>query len=391
MVSVAEALKRISNLEVEPQIIELALSNSVNYVLAEDCVSPINMPPFEQSAMDGYAINLDDNLTEFTVVGEIKAGDSAENLKLSKGEAFRIFTGSMLPDAANSIVKQEDVERVSDKIKIVKLPQKGENIRFLGEQIKKDQIAVLKDVLLTPGVIGFISMLGFSSVKVYRKPKITIIATGNELVKSGNELKIGQIYESNTNTLLAALSTFGFESEVHVVEDSYNKIRFEIEQAIEISDLVIMTGGISVGDYDFVSKILSDIQVEEIFYKVKQKPGKPLFLGKKEEKIIFALPGNPAAVLTTFYIYVLPILEKMVGRKKAFLRKGELKLSNDFQKTPNLSFFLKGYINADSVSILPAQSSAMLSSFVEADCLIFLEENKTNWIKNELVSVCYLN
>ena len=131
--------------------------------------------------------------------------------------------------------------------------------------------------------------------------------------------------------------------------------------------------------------------MEEVFYKVKQKPGKPLFLGKREEKIIFALPGNPAAVLTTFYMYVLPILEKMVGRKKAFLRKGKLRLSNDFQKTPNLSFFLKGLAESDSVSILTAQSSAMLISFVEADCFIFLEENKINWLKNELVEVYYLN
>ncbi len=391
MISVAEALKRISDLELRPQIIELDLSNSVNYVLAEDCFSPINMPPFEQSAMDGYAINLDHKLTEFTVVGEIKAGDSAENLNLTRGEAYRIFTGAMLPNGANSIVKQEDVERVSDKIIIIKLPIKGENIRLLGEQIKKNQISVLKDTLLTPGVIGFISMLGISSVQVYKKPKITIIATGNELVKSSHELKIGQIYESNTTTLSAALSNYGFDGERIVVEDSYDKIRFEIEQAIEKSDLVIMTGGISVGDYDFVGKILNDICVEEVFYKVRQKPGKPLFLGKKEEKIIFALPGNPAAVLTTFYMYVLPILEKMTGRKKAFLRKGNLKLSSDFQKTPNLSFFLKGLAENDSVSILTAQSSAMLSSFVEADCLIFLAENKTNWIKNELVNVYYLN
>ncbi len=391
MISVAEALKRISELEINTQIIDLEISKSVNYVLAETIFSPINLPSFNQSAMDGYAINLDDNLTEFTVIGEIKAGDSAENLTLTKGAAYRIFTGSMLPKGANSIVKQEDVRRIFDKIKIIKNPQIGENIRLLGEQIKKDQIAVFKDTLLTPGVIGFISMLGFSSVKVYKKPKITIIATGNELVKSGNDLTIGQIFESNTNTLLAALSTYSFEAEVIIVEDSYDKIRFEIEHAIEKSDLIIMTGGISVGDYDFVGKILNDIQVEEVFYKVKQKPGKPLFLGKKEEKIIFALPGNPAAVLTTFYMYVLPILEKMVGRKKAFLRKGKLRLSNDFQKTPNLSFFLKGLADNHSVSILTAQSSAMLSSFVEADCLIFLAENKTNWLKNELVEVYYLN
>jgi molybdopterin molybdotransferase len=387
MISAVEALKRVKEITYKQNVIEIALADATGYVLAEDCFSEISFPSFNQSAMDGYAINYQEGLMKYTVISEIKAGDSSENSELKKGEACRIFTGAMLPLNTLIVVKQEDVDRIDNEISVNKPIALGDHIRLKGEQINVGELAATKYTLLNPGAIGFLSMIGIEKVSVFQKPKITVIATGNELVKSGGTLLQGQIFESNTNTLISALSVFGFTTKTNVVEDSYDLIKETIEKAFSSSDLVIVTGGISVGDYDFVGKILVDLKVHEVFYKVAQKPGKPLFFGMKGEVPIFALPGNPAAVLTSFYIYVLPVLGGLTGRKTDFLSTRKVKLNNSFDKTPNLSFFLKGRVENDAVTILTAQSSAMLSSFIEANCIVCLEEGKTHWNENDFVDI----
>ena len=341
MISAVEALKRIKEITYKRNVIEIALADATGYVLAEDCFSEITFPSFDQSAMDGYAINYQEGLMKYTVISEIKAGDSAENSELKKGEACRIFTGAMLPLNTLIVVKQEDVDRSGNEITVNKPIALGDHIRLKGEQIKTGELAATKYTLLNPGAIGFLSMIGIEKVSVFQKPKITVIATGNELVKAGGTLLQGQIFESNTNTLISALSVFGFTTQTNVVEDSYELIKESIEKAFSSSDLVIVTGGISVGDYDFVGKILADLKVEEVFYKVAQKPGKPLFFGMKGDVPIFALPGNPAAVLTSFYVYVLPVLGGLTGRKTDFLSTRKVRLNSSFDKTPNLTFFLK--------------------------------------------------
>ena len=387
MISAIEALKRIKEITYKKNVIEIALAEATGYILAEDCFSEISFPSFDQSAMDGYAINYQEGLMKYAVISEIKAGDSAENSELKKGEACRIFTGAMLPLNTLIVVKQEDVDRINSEISVNKPIALGDHIRLKGEQIKTGELAATKYALLNPGAIGFLSMIGIEKVKVFQKPRIKVIATGNELVKAGGTLLKGQIFESNTNTLISALSVYGFTTKTNVVEDSYDLIKETIEKAFSSSDLVIVTGGISVGDYDFVGKILADLKVEEVFYKVAQKPGKPLFFGMKNETPIFALPGNPAAVLTSFYIYVLPVLGGLTGRKTDFLSTRKVRLNSSFDKTPNLTFFLKGRVENDAVTILTAQSSAMLSSFIEANCIVCLEEGKTHWNENDFVDI----
>lgn len=387
MISVEEAFRRISEVTHQLDVIEIELKNAVGFVMAEDYVSTVSFPPFDQSAMDGYAINNSEGQLEFMVLYELKAGDSASAITLKKGEACRIFTGAMLPNDTKAVVKQEDVTRNENSICVTRSILPEENIRLCGEQINDGDIAVRKNTVLNPGAIGFLSTLGVKTIKVFRKPNIAIIATGNELMMAGSKLQPGKIYESNTTTLVSALSVYGFQATASVVEDSYDLIREKINEAINTHDVVLITGGISVGDYDFVGKILSDLNVDEQFYNVKQKPGKPLFFGVKNETIIFALPGNPAAVLTSFYMYVLHALASLTGRKSSYLTHKKVKLTTDFEKSPNLTYLLKGKINKDHVTILPAQSSAMLSSFIEADCLIRLDENKAHWDKNELVDV----
>lgn len=387
MVSYHSAITLIKRIRLKREIITLDIVSALDYVCAEDISAPINFPPFNQSAMDGYAITSFNKNNEYQLINTIKAGDNAENVSLRPLETCRIFTGAMLPENTIAVVKQEDVHRSEQRIHVTKKIQALENIRPIGDQTKIGDIVLKKGNIISPGCVGLLAMLGIFNVKVFKKPSILIIATGNELVKREEKLTQGKIYESNTYTLIAALKQFGFESHAIVIADNFEKIEKKAIEAIEENDLILFTGGISVGDYDFVYEVLKKIQVTEVFYKVRQKPGKPLFFGQKENKLIFALPGNPAAVLTSFYVYVIEALSLFVGETKNKLRHSFLKLNENYSKSLNLTSFLKGKCVNDHVFILTDQSSAMLTSFVEADCLIILPEGKDEYLKNELVEV----
>jgi molybdopterin molybdotransferase len=390
MVSVQEALYLIQENVSLNEIIEIELDQSLMYTLATDIKSPINMPPFNQSAMDGYAVGSDDT-DNISVINEVKAGDSSENIELKKNEAIRIFTGAMVPESAFAVVKQESVVRSRNSIEITEEIKINSNIRLKGEQIKEQDVAAKKGTKLNAGLIGFLYGLGITHVKVYKKPNITIITTGNELTTPGQPLPLGSIYESNSYTLKAALLNLGISAKILTINDDFNATKKTIKKAISNCDILITTGGISVGDYDFVGKALNELDTETIFYKVKQKPGKPLFFGKFNKTLIFGLPGNPAAALSSFYIYVTSAIYAMMGHNNKTLTINSFKLNKEYSKTVNLSHLLKGYFSNDTVEILDAQSSAMLSSFAETNCLIYLEEGREFWGKNDLVPVFVLN
>ncbi len=387
MESLNEALSKVRNCTKKLDSIVLPTELALGFVVSENIYSPISFPPFEQSAMDGYAINSTNSNAVFTLINEIKAGDNANSIQLKPGEASRIFTGAMIPTNSTCVVRQEDVEKLDGQVKILVMPKAGANIRKIGEQVKMGDLAIEKGKVLNPGAIGYLSMIGVSKVSVYAKPKITIITTGNELTKLGNALEAGMIYESNSNTLLAGLQNYGFEARTVSARDTYKEVKDTFEKVIIESDIVIFTGGISVGDYDFVGKVLEDLKVNTIFYKVKQKPGKPLFFGEINNKMVFGLPGNPAAVLTSFYLFVLPCLEKMIGREKGFISRMKVAINVDYSKSADISHLMKGLATIDKVELLPAQSSAMLSSFVTANCIVIFEEGRTEWKKGDLVEI----
>lgn len=369
MVNIEEALNAV--IKYSNQIsteIKLPLENCTNTVLFQDVISPINMPPFRQSAMDGYAINLHEDLT-YSVIGEVKAGDSYQP-DLKEGEALRIFTGAPVPDAANAIVIQENVIIQSNHIVAQKYPQKEQNIRPLGEQIIKGEVALKKGTKLTPAAIGYLSSLGINEVSVYKDPTIAIVTTGNELVEAGEPLSCGKIYESNSSMLKSALHDLGFDAiSIYKVKDHFEETYNKLKEVIAENDLVIISGGISVGDYDFVGKSLQQLDIEQIFYKVNQKPGKPLFFGKNKNTTLFALPGNPAAALTCFYMYVVPSVQKM-ARLDYNLKKVMATSSTHFTKKGDRPQFLKAIYNKGKVSILEGQSSAMLQTFALANALV---------------------
>ena len=302
MIAVEEALRLIQeeqNVITETETI--ATQEALGRVLSKSIQALIALPSFRQSAMDGYALHIGTGLT-YTVVGEQKAGD-AKTFDLKAGECVRIFTGAAVPDTANAVVIQEKVKRFETKIELENLPQLGQNIRAQGTQIKKGSFPLEKGQVLNPAGLGLIQSLGIQKVKVFRKPRVCVIVTGNELLPPGSTLSEGKIFESNSLILKAALHQIQIEPQIITgVPDQLEDTEDVLKEAFATSDLVLISGGISVGDYDFVGKALQNLGVKDIFYKVRQRPGKPLYFGKKGNTFCFALPGNPASTLTCFYV-----------------------------------------------------------------------------------------
>lgn len=367
--------------------VELSLSDSLDLYLAEDIYAPINVPSFNQSAMDGYAFRFKDVESELNIVDEIAAGDTRE-LELGEAESVRIFTGAKVPDGFDTVVMQELTEVKSNKLIVKDKGLKlGGNIRKEGHQIKEGDLALKEGKKIDPATIGFLASLGLTKIKVYQKPSVTILVTGDELIKPGNLIKKGQVYESNTFMLQAVLEQLNIIAKVVFLKDNFNDTKLAIKQALSSSDLLIVSGGISVGDYDFVKPSLEENGVEELFYKVKQKPGKPLFFGKKEEKFVFALPGNPAAALNCFYMYVLPAINIYLGNPKPFLSKVELPINQFYKKKSGRAEFLKAYSDGRNVKLLEGQGSDVLLSFSKANCLVFLSDDVVSLEQGDVVEV----
>ncbi len=389
MIHVKDAIQIVTNSSIELSTIETSVIDALNCYLATDVFSKMDMPPFNQSAMDGYAICGETETDTYTVIGEIKAGDT-HTFSLNNGEAFRIFTGAMIPSNTTSIAKQEIVSRTDNTIKLTEPIKKGVSIRRQGEELNTGDLVIKKGTKITPAAIGLLSGLGIEKIKTIKKPAITLIVTGNELTQLGEELVLGKIYESNSYTIQSALLDAGFESTIILVKDDYQATKDTIEKAIKLSNLVIMTGGISVGDYDFVGKALNEIGVTQLFYKVKQKPGKPLYYGEKDKVKIFALPGNPAAALTCFYVYVLTAIKSMMGSDNPTLISRTATITHDYTKNGERAHLLKAKVKGNKVNVHKGQSSAMLSSFVDANCFLFIDSEVNSLSKGDTVEVLLL-
>lgn len=390
MIIVEEALELVQKKTLPLNQKELkSVLKSCGFVLFEDIYSPINMPPFKQSAMDGYALCLHNDIT-YSVIDEVKAGNS-HHPELNAGEAVRIFTGAPVPETANAVIMQEKVTIDGKKIILNKTVLLDENIRPLGEQVKQGEIALKKGTKLTPAAIGYLTSLGITDVEVCKKPSIAIVVTGDELIEAGQPLTYGNIYESNSGMLLSALIGLGFTNvTTHKIEDNYTNTLTKLDKVINQNDMVLITGGISVGDYDFVGKALKELEVREVFYKVKQKPGKPLFFGKKKNTIVFALPGNPAAALSCFYIYVNTALQKMSGNNNYSLAKITAKSTSEYIKKGDRAQFLKAIYKNHEVTILEGQSSAMLQTFALANALVYVSEALDSIKINDTVEIILL-
>ncbi|CAM1344274.1 molybdopterin molybdotransferase MoeA [Tenacibaculum amylolyticum] len=373
MISVSEAIQHIENYCKPNKTVQKSIQKVRNRILAEDVISPINMPPFKQSSMDGYAFRYSDT-SVYTIVGEVQAG-SATNFQLKEGEAVRIFTGARVPNDADTVVIQEHTSTDGKELTIEKLPKMYSNVRPLGEQIEIGAIALKKGILLNEAAIGFLAGLGITEVLVYKKPSVSILVTGNELKQVGEPLEEGQVYDSNSITLELALRQLGIKKvTIDKVEDTLKATKKAVQKHLKKSDIVLISGGISVGDYDFVKESLEANGVSEVFYKVNQKPGKPLWFGHKDQQIVFALPGNPASSLSCFYVYVLPILKAKLGHTNYHLPRIQAKASDSIKNIHGKTLFLKGSVIEGEATQLRGQASSMLKSFAVSNALLVVPE-----------------
>lgn len=389
MVSVQEARTLIQQHTTPLQPVFMPLLSAAGHILAEDIRSPIDIPSYPQSGMDGFAFAFESYKAGMgmEVVGEVVAGQSA-SMVVPPGKAVRIFTGAPVPAGTDTVVMQEKISRKGTDL-FIDFPamKKGDNVRPTGSEIMQRSLALAKGALLKPASIGFLAAMGLTKLKVYPSPTIALIITGNELQTPGQPLKYGQVYESNSVALQSALRSIGAEIQsVYFVSDQLEAMISTLSTALENHDLILITGGISVGDYDFTLPAAKVCGIETLFHKIRQKPGKPLFAGKKGSKLIFGLPGNPSSVLTCYYEYVTVALSIMEQQNRA----PELKTvpaEGSFSKPPGLSFFLKGIYDGTTFRLLPAQESYKLNSFAIANCLAVLPEESNGFTQGDLLEI----
>ncbi len=376
MISVNEARKIISENTDKAQEMIVGLQKSLGRLVAEDIYSPIDVPSFDNSAMDGYAMEFDGQ-KEWELEGVIQAGDISIQ-KVTKGKAVRIFTGAKIPEGADTVIQQELIDR-NDETGIISYHQdkikKGSNVRLKGSQCKKGELILKTGTRITPGVIGLLASVGIAEVSIFSTPSVAYIITGDELKEVGSQLREGEIYNSNGPMLEALLSNIGINEVVaYKATDDKEELQQKINEVLEKYDVLLLSGGISVGEYDFVKECLENAGVRELFYKIKQRPGKPMFAGKKDKKSIFALPGNPASVLSCFNQYVKPSLKIMMGCENVWEPDRMLPLEENHSKKTGFTFFLKGRTKGDKLIILGGQQSFNLQAFSIANCLVELGE-----------------
>lgn len=390
MISVTAAKEIISAQIVPLTPLTLPLADAAGLTLAADVYASTDIPGYEQSSMDGYAIVFANKNASLKVTGEMPAGTNAL-INIGQQEAVRIFTGAPLPAGADTVVMQEKVS--IDKGILTVLDdqlQQGSNVRRKGAEVTAGALAIQQGSFLSPAAIGFLAGIGQTEVAVYPTPSISIIVTGNELQDPGQPLGFGQVYQSNSYMLQAALRTAGITN-VQVIKaaDDKNTLQQILAAALQQSDVVLLTGGVSVGDYDFVVSAATGCGVQQHFHKVKQKPGKPLYFGTLGNKLVFGLPGNPASVLSCFYQYVLPALEAL-SLKPASVQTIRTPLAAAYTKNAGLTHFLKGNYKDGLAWPLGAQESFRLSTFAQANCLICLDEDRTTYQAGDEVTVYLL-
>jgi molybdopterin molybdotransferase len=389
LIAVKEAKAILDQQEYSCRTAQISLKEAGGSILAASLTAPVNIPSFDQSSMDGYAFAFDNWKTgePLRVVDEIPAGrkDAPE---IKQGEAIRVFTGAPLPAGADTVIMQEHTSEKNGVLTLLpKNLKAGDNRRKTGTDIREGDLALPANSFLNDAAIGFLAGLGFTTVPVYATPVVALVITGDELQNPGEPLEFGQVYEASSTMLQAALTRMGIvQVKVFRSPDILEETIKTLQTALASSDVVLLTGGVSVGNYDFVVKAAEICGVEKLFHRVKQRPGKPLFAGRKGNQPVFGLPGNPSSVLTCFYQYVWPTLRKLSGHADS-LTTLNATLAKSFEKTVPLTQFLKAVYRKGTVEILSAQESYRMSSFAVCNCLVELNEEMRTYEENELITI----
>lgn len=387
---IQKMLKPITSFE------QIDIRIALNRVLFEDINSRINVPSHTNSAMDGYAIRYEDieraPQTPLNVIGKAFAGNPYISTPLSAGTCVRIMTGASIPDGADTVVMQEHVEVEDQSIQIIGEHKKGQNIRLQGEDLKIGDVALEKGRKLNAADIGLLASMGISEVKVTRPLRVAFFSTGDELKNVGEILETGQIYDSNRYTLYSMLRQLNCDViDMGIVKDKPELIENAFQTASQNADVLITTGGVSVGEADFVKVTLEKLGKVN-FWKIAMKPGRPLAVGTLDSCYFFGLPGNPVSAMVTFYQFIQPALRFLMGQKEienSFLR---VKCISPLKKRPGRVEFQRGilFLNENDEFVVKStgnQGSHVLSSMSQANCFIVLEQDCGNVSENSIVKV----
>jgi molybdopterin molybdotransferase len=380
----------------------IKLTDALGRVLAEDIHSDSDIPGFDNSAMDGYAVKSVDlkgasknNPKVLEVIGDLKAGDMPKKA-LKEHQAIRIMTGAPIPKGADSVVMVEETRKIrNDTVEIFKEVEKGENVRRAGEDIRKGELVLRRGLPLKPAHIGIMASLGMVKVKVSRKPKVAVLATGDEVVDVGKKLKPGKIRSSNSYTLISQISQCGgTPKNLGIVGDNPRQLENKLRTGMDC-DVILTSGGVSVGDYDLVKDILAKMGTSIRFWKVAMRPGKPLVFGTIRGIPVFGLPGNPVSSMVSFEIFVRPAILKMSGQKDGLHQEAEAVLERAIEKKKGLRYFVRANTRWQQGKLVTAatgpQGSGILKSMALANSLIILPEDDEHIEKGKRVTVRFLN
>lgn len=404
----------------------ISLSNSLRRVIAAPVKANFDLPQFNNSAVDGFGVLVEDligasatNPVTLTVIGEMSAGANPalgdNGTRLNPGQCIRILTGAPVPaDVEAVVMKEACLKQDADLKHEVHLTQEsqpetiavrtsariGENIRLQGEEIEAGATVLQPGTRISPPVLGLIATLGISELSVFRTPRVAVIATGDELVEPGLPIAAGQIYNSNSYALVAALNALGVtEVKRFHAKDNRAETSKILQEALDFADIVISTGGVSVGEYDFIKEVCEERGVETIFWRIAIKPGKPVYFGvnrsTKPGQIVFGLPGNPVSALVTFNLFVKPAIARLQGGSIAN-RHVQAKAARHLKKKAGRLDFVRGKLSLDNsieITVMPTvgQESHMLTGLAKADCLMHFAQELEFHPEGEYIKVELLN
>jgi len=409
MINVDQALQKILKNLPEQSLETVILDKALGRVLAEDVVSKVDIPDFDNSAMDGYAIIAKDTIGASSktplcleIVDSIRAGITTERI-LSRKQAIRIMTGSVIPRGADAVIKIEDTSEKRNEIqknscvKILKRMKEGENIRKAGESVKKGDLIIKKGTILNSAHLGMMASLAKTKIKVSRKPTVAILATGDELISSDSKTKKGKIRNSNPYSLSSQIKKIGgVPKNKGIARDSLNELKRKIKSCLDC-DVIITCGGVSMGKYDLVKKSMEELGADIKFWKVAVKPGKPLLFSLLKGKPVFGLPGNPVSGMVSIELFVKPAICKMMGCGEEFIKHEEVDatLEQTLKESESRRTFMRACTRWKDGRYLAkstgSQGSGILNSMVKANSLIVFPEKKKVLKKGSKVKVRFFN
>ena len=371
----------------------VSLLEVVGRVLAEDIRAPWDMPRWNNSAMDGFAVRSEDCVSDqpLTIDGYIPAGKSAKGITVNPGGAVRIMTGAPTPAGCDAIVPIEETEEKDGQVVIIGQVVQGAHIRIRGEDVAQDDLVIATGTILRPAEINMLASFGQQTVSVFRRPKVAILSTGDELVEPGEEAGPGQIINSNDYSIAAAVTEVGGEPILlGIARDDRESLTVKINSGLQ-ADVLITTAGVSMGDRDLVCEVLQALGVERQFWKVNIKPGRPTAFGLKDGKPVFSLPGNPVSSMVTFEEFVRPALLKMMGHQKVVKPFIKAIMQETIEKKPGRVQFLRVRVVDDGVQLLASssgdQNTGIVSTMLRANGIAVLPADCELIVAGEKVDV----